>query len=118
MLYSLNNTENYTIVTIHADKLNVNVSAELKSLFVLLNSKEVKNIIIDLSEVSYCDSSGLGALLMADRLCEESGGVMVLVNPKEFVQKLIAISQLTNVFKVQNSLPLAIDLVFEKNIIS
>ena len=41
-----------------------------------INKQGERNIIVDLSTVKYCDSSGLSALLIGDRLCKEDGVVI------------------------------------------
>ena len=63
MSFTIQNKGNYTLIEIRAEKLNFSISPALKADLVLLNSKGVKNIIIDLSATRYCDSSGLSAIL-------------------------------------------------------
>ena len=94
----------FTIVEIEIDKLDSNLSPELKSEFILLNKSQNKNIIIDLSQVKYCDSSGLSSLLIGNRLCKELEGKLVLSSLQPMVLKLIKISQLDKVLNIVESI--------------
>ncbi|EAY24929.1 anti-anti-sigma factor, putative [Microscilla marina ATCC 23134] len=82
------------------EKMDATLSPELKSTFVTLNAEGAKNFVIDLSKVKYVDSSGLGALLIANRLCMDAKGTMVLTGITDHVMKLIKISQLDKVLKI------------------
>ena len=103
--------DQYAIVKLEEDKLNSLVAPELKTEFVTLNSDDVKNIVIDLSDVAFADSSGLSALLIANRLCKNAGGNLVIVNPQASVSKLIKISQLDTILKLASDMKEAENLL-------
>lgn len=90
----------YTLVEILAERLDIQIATSLKSNLVQLNGNREKNIVLDLSNCSYCDSSGLSAILVANRLCKNSGGIFVLCGLQEAVDRLIVISQLDSVLKI------------------
>ncbi len=94
----------YTLITITSDKLDVNIAPNLKSELVLIAGNGEKNLIIDLENVKYCDSTGLTALLVAHRLTKNAKGVLVLANLQKPVERLIIISQLKNIFNIADSL--------------
>jgi anti-sigma B factor antagonist len=81
----------------NVDRLNAQNASELKAELVLLNNKGINNIIVDLSETKYCDSSGLSALLMGNRLCKDTNGKFILCGLQENVMKMIKIAQLDKV---------------------
>ncbi len=116
MKYSIDKKEEYSVFKLSEEKLDSTLAPDLKSEFVTLNAEGVKNIIIDLSEVKYTDSSGLSALLVGNRLFTEEGGIFVLSSLTEHVTKLIKISQLNNVLTIVPSLEEAVDAVFLKEI--
>ena len=66
----------------------------------LVSGKGEKNIILDLEKCQYCDSSGLSAILVANRLCKNAGGTFVLCGLNEAVERLITISQLDTVLSI------------------
>ena len=56
--------------------------------------------ILDLSEVRYLNSTGLGALVSLLTKFRSRGGELILVNPAEHPRKLLALTKLTNIFAV------------------
>jgi anti-anti-sigma factor len=60
-------------------------------------------VILDLDHVRYCDSSGLSAILVANRLCKNANGTFVLTGLNEAVERLITISQLDTVLNITNT---------------
>jgi len=116
MKYSIDKTEQYSILKLQEEKLDSPLSPALKSEFVTLNAEGIKNIIIDLSEVKYVDSSGLSALLVGNRIYNEAGGIFILASLNDHVLKLIKISQLNNVLNLLPTVEEAIDAVFLKEI--
>ena len=111
MNIELDRRESFTIITINSEKLDTKVAPELKSTLVLLNSDGVKHIIFNLIKVKYCDSSGLSAILVANRLCKNSNGSLVITNLQESVKKLITISQLDSILMISNELDEGIQLI-------
>jgi len=77
----------------------------------VLNAEGVKNIIINMQDTKYCDSSGLSAILVANRLCKNSGGIFVLSNIQEPIKKLIAISQLDSILNITSNIKDAEELL-------
>ena len=70
-----------------------------------------KNIILDLSNCRYCDSSGLSAILVANRLCKNANGVFVLAGLQTAVERLITISQLDTVLNITKTVDEAIGII-------
>jgi anti-anti-sigma factor len=106
----------YSIVSSHIDKLNAGNAPELKSALITINKKSINNIIIDLSHTNYCDSSGLTAILTANRLCKDSNGKFILVGLQKNVAKMIAIAQLDRVFTIMDDLKAAEKAIVEKEV--
>lgn len=116
MKYSIDKKEQYSILKLEEEKLDSPLSPKLKSEFLTLNAEGIKNVILDLAEVKYVDSSGLSALLVGNRLFSEDGGIFILASINDHVLKLIKISQLNNVLNLLPSVEEAIDAVFLKTI--
>lgn len=111
MHFTLDKTEKYVVVKLHEQKLNTLIAAELKSELLLLNTQGYNNIILDLIESLYCDSSGLSAILVGNRLCRNSNGLFVITGLSDTVRKLVQISQLDQVLNITGTCSEAIDLV-------
>ncbi len=116
MKFAQEKTEHYTILKVLSEKLDNSVSSDLKSEFLLLNKDGVCNIILDLTETRYCDSSGLSSVLVANRLCKNDNGTLVLVGLQPSVRKLIVISQLEPVLQIVPTVSEAIDYLFMESI--
>ncbi len=112
MKYTIDKKENYTIITIDEKKLDTTIAPDLKSEFVKLNAEGITNLILDLSNVKYTDSSGLSSILIANRLCNSSNGLLILSGLQDHVMKLITISKLETVLNILPTVEEAIDRVF------
>lgn len=111
MQYSLDKNEKYAVVRLHEQKLNTLISAELKSELLIINSQGYNNIILDLTDTQYCDSSGLSAVLVGNRVCRNANGAFIITGLSDAIKKLITISQLEQVLSISPSLEHAIRYV-------
>jgi anti-sigma B factor antagonist len=73
--------------------------AVAESLKVAINEKP-RRLLVDLSNVSYIDSSGLAVLLEAMRTVEFYGGKFYLVGMQEGLQPVFETSRLDQVFRI------------------
>lgn len=112
MKFTLQREEKYNIIKIDEEKLDANISPDLKSEFLTMQGQEIGSLIVDLSEVKYVDSSGLGALLVGNRVFSEANGSFILCGVSDHAKKLISISQLDKVLTVLPTTEESIDLVF------
>jgi len=116
MNFTIEDKGRYTLVTSNVDKLDTTCAPELKSELVYLNKTGVRNVLIDLSNTRYCDSSGLRALLVANRLCKSVNGSLVVCGLQDPVQKLVQISQLETVLSITPTTAEAVDLLYMEEI--
>lgn len=104
MNFETTQNRNTAIVKTLVEKLDASNASSLKSEFVVLNKNGVNTIIIDFSATKYCDSSGLSAILTANRLCKEASGKFILCGLNSTVGKLIEIAQLDKVLTITSNL--------------
>ena len=112
MKYSIDKKEQYVIFTLLEEKLDSTLSPQLKSELLTVHSEGYRNLILDMSQVKYADSSGLSALLVGNRTFSEDGGIFVISSPQDHVDKLIRISMLDKVLNVVESHEDAADAIF------
>jgi anti-anti-sigma factor len=112
MKYTIDKQEKYSLLRLHEEKLDSSVAPNLKSELITLHAEGVRNIILDLSDIKYTDSSGLSALLVGNRVLQEDGGIFVLTNLSDHTLKLIKISQLDSVLNILPAVEEAVDAVF------
>ena len=67
-----------------------------------LLAKGDKNILLNLSDVSYIDSSGIGELVSAFTSVKNAGGELKLLNLTKKVHDLLQITKLYTVFDVKD----------------
>ena len=103
MEFKIEKLVSHTLIQVLEEKLDTHIAPTLKSELVLISGNGEKNIILDLSKCRYCDSSGLSAILVANRLCKNANGVFVLTGLNDAVERLITISQLDTVLNITNS---------------
>jgi len=109
MKYTANKKENYCVITVEEENINSVIAPHLKSEFVIIKNEGAKNLILNLDKVKFIDSSGLSAILTANRLWSESGSFIVTGVENENVKKLIAISRLDTVLTIIPTVSESID---------
>ncbi|MDB4694003.1 STAS domain-containing protein [Flavobacteriales bacterium] len=100
MKFSTEIRDNIATVKSHVEKLDALHAPDLKSELVQVAKEGTNHIVLDLSASRYCDSSGLSAVLIGNRLCRDSNGKFVLTGLQASVEKLIQISQLDRVLTI------------------
>ncbi len=111
MKFSIENDEKYAVIVSQVEKLDSLSAPDLKSEILYLIKSGVRNIIVDMEQSRYCDSSGLSALLTGNRLCKDNKGTFAICCLQPTVEKLVNISQLSSVFNITPTRNEAIDLV-------
>jgi anti-sigma B factor antagonist len=104
MNFETKSINNITIFKLLEKRLDTNISGLVKGeITLLLKADGTNKLIMDLSEVETCDSSGLSAILVANRIIHSIGGKIRLAAPSDKVQTLIKITQLDRVLPVCNT---------------
>ena len=62
--------------------------------------KKPAKLVVDLSKVSYMDSSGLAVLIEAMQSVEEYGGIFAIAGMQETVRSIFEIARLDQVFRI------------------
>lgn len=110
MKYEVDKQDRYTVMALRDANINSLVAPDLKSEFVVLSNEGVQSLIVDLSDVEYIDSSGLSAILTANRVFKANDGAFIVAGAqKPAVKKLIEISRLETVINIVPSVSEAVD---------
>jgi anti-sigma B factor antagonist len=112
MKYTVDKKEQYVVFTPMEEKLDSALSPNLKSELLTVHAEGYRNLVIDMSNVKYADSSGLSALLVGNREFSRDGGIFVVVAPQDHVMKLIKISMLDKVFQIVDTIEEAAEAIF------
>jgi anti-sigma B factor antagonist len=87
-----------------AGDVDLRSSPQLRDQLLELARDADGDLLVDLSEVSYMDSSGVGTMVFVKREVEKSGGRMVLIRLQPRVRSVFEITHLTKFFKIVESL--------------
>jgi len=115
MEFKIEKQGNHTLIQVLEEKLDTHIAPTLKSELVLVSGNGEKNIILDLSKCRYCDSSGLSAILVANRLCKNANGTFVLTGLNDAVERLITISQLDTVLNITKTIEEGVGLIADSS---
>lgn len=100
MKFTVDKQEFFVVIQLLEEKLMSNNAPKLKSELAILHAEGFKNVILDLTEVKFVDSSGLSAILMANRMSKESNGTFALSHLNDQVKNLVKISQLEGLLNI------------------
>ncbi|MGQ9560710.1 MAG: STAS domain-containing protein [Candidatus Oleimicrobiaceae bacterium] len=91
------------VVKLREKRLDSPLAPKLKTELLMLLAAPPYKILLDLGEVEYADSSGLGALLLGVRQARDKGGKLVLTNVQKRVADLIRIARLDEILPTVGS---------------
>jgi len=114
MSFEVTKKDFFTLVRVNTDKLDTNNAPDLKSELVVISGQGEKNIVLDFSQCRYCDSSGLRAVLVANRLCEDAIGALVITGLQPNVANIFRISMLDTVLLITETVDGAENLLKKK----
>jgi anti-sigma B factor antagonist len=108
MEYTINKENNAQVLALKGSLLaDVQTKEILQSASELIQNGEV-NFVVDLKDLKFINSSGLGMLLTLLTKARKSGGEVVLANIPEQVSNLLVITKLTAIFKAGETVEEAI----------
>ncbi|MEN9699368.1 MAG: hypothetical protein RLZZ301_566 [Bacteroidota bacterium] len=111
MNFSVEPLGKVVVVRANVEKLDASNAPELKGHFLQLHKLGTNYMVLDLSQTRYCDSSGLSAILIANRLCKDTNGGFALSGLQDHVQKMVEIAQLDKVLSIAPNQEEAFDLL-------
>lgn len=98
-----------TVIHLNGDVLGGPDAAQLNDrLHQLVSSGHLK-VVLDLTGVSFMNSSGLGMLIGGLTTMKNAGGSLKLANPAERIQSLLVITKLSSVFSTFGSVDEAVE---------
>ncbi|MGH2578879.1 MAG: STAS domain-containing protein [Actinomycetota bacterium] len=84
-------------------EVDLYTSSQLREAIVRLTEEDENRIVVDLYNVSFMDSSGLGVLVAGLKRARERGGELALVFGEGSVQKVFGITGLDKIFPTHHS---------------
>ena len=116
MKYEIDKQEKFAIMRLEEENLNSLVAPILKSELVILSNEGVRNLILDLKDVKFVDSSGLSAILTGNRLWSEGKSFIITGIDHPSVKKLLEISRLDSILTLIPTVEESIDFIYMEEI--
>ncbi|CAL1239989.1 STAS domain-containing protein [Candidatus Methylocalor cossyra] len=111
MQISTEQREGKTVLTLKEERLDAHNSGDLRDHILKLLENGHSHLVIDLSEVRFIDSSGLGALLSGYKNATLRSGTFVLTGLQQRVQSMFELTRLHRVFDIYPSVEAALSKV-------
>jgi anti-sigma B factor antagonist len=86
-------------------------SYKIKELFLKMVEKKIENFIINLNDVEYMDSSGIGALIYITSTVKKMNLKLALTNIRGSVKKVMELTKLTGFFPITGTVEEAVKKV-------
>ncbi|HKA99073.1 MAG TPA: STAS domain-containing protein [Streptosporangiaceae bacterium] len=95
----------HTIVML-AGEIDLYTAPRLESelLAAMRSANPAPQLVVDMSGVEFCDSTGMNVLLAAHRQACDQGGDLALAAPRAPVRKILEVTGLASVFTVHDDL--------------
>lgn len=82
-------------------EIDLYTAPRLKSeLTAVLSADHPVRVVVDMSGVEFCDSTGMNVLLSAMKRARDCGGILELAGPRPAVRKILQVTGLDSVFTV------------------
>lgn len=91
-----------------AGSANMVVSSALRDQLVGLVDEHTSQLVLDLTELEFINSVGLGAIIAAHLRCRRHNGVVKVVGPRPAIHDLLSVTRLTHLFPVHASVEAAL----------
>ena len=92
--------ENALILRLSGDLIGENNSAGILETAANAIQHDIRKCVIDISNLRYINSSGIGVLITILTKFRNKGGEVYLLKPSESVQKLLVITKLNAIFQI------------------
>jgi anti-sigma B factor antagonist len=89
----------YTVISV-AGEIDLYTAPRLQAELMTVLSADTARLIVDMSGVDFCDSTGINVLLAAHRQARERGGELQLAGPGSATRKVLQVTGLESVFTV------------------
>jgi anti-sigma B factor antagonist len=86
-------------------ELDLYTAPRLQAALAGLLREQVTRIVVDMSGVEFCDSTGMNVLLSAMKRLKEQGGSLELAAPRPAVRRILQVTGLDTVFTVTEKAP-------------
>ncbi|WP_289009912.1 STAS domain-containing protein [uncultured Thermomonospora sp.] len=94
----------YAVVTATGE-LDLYTAPRLQTALASLIHDRADRVVVDLSGVEFCDSTGVNVLLAAMKRLQEQGGTLELAGLRPPVRRILQVTGLDSVFTIAEAVP-------------
>ena len=97
--------EDISVITLPEDHLDASNHEELETAMRQVLLEHVK-VVLNIREVEFIDSSGMGLLLLCIRMVQEKGGWLCICEPSESIRiafELVRINRIVDIYDTQRA---------------
>ncbi len=98
--FQYKNEDGYMLLTVKGEIDLYNAKQLKEKVGYVTEDTDAANLVLDIRNVKYIDSTGLGILIGIKRRIAEGGGRLILVLTSERIIKLFSITGLSNIFTI------------------
>jgi anti-sigma B factor antagonist len=102
LLLQTSETDDWTILAAKGE-VDLYTAPRLKDELARLAGSGRARVTVDLGDVEFLDSTGLGVLISGLKRCREAGGDLRLASPREPILKVLSITGLDRVFPIHET---------------
>ncbi|MEO9804118.1 MAG: STAS domain-containing protein [Reichenbachiella sp.] len=104
MNYKINHEGEIVFINFHGDLIGEENGPEIIESVNDTLSNNIIKCVVDISDVRYINSSGIGVLITILTKFRNKGGEVIIVNPSEHVKKLLVITKLNAIFSIVDTI--------------
>ncbi|MEO9967280.1 MAG: STAS domain-containing protein [Reichenbachiella sp.] len=104
MNYKISHEGEIVFINFHGDLIGEENGPEIIESVNDTLSNNIVKCAVDISDVRYINSSGIGVLITILTKFRNKGGEVIIVNPSEHVKKLLVITKLNVIFSIVDTI--------------
>ncbi|MBU2912850.1 MULTISPECIES: STAS domain-containing protein [Reichenbachiella] len=104
MTFNFKQENDLTIIQFEGDLIGEENGPEIIAQVNDTLNNNITKCAIDITDVRYINSSGIGVLITILTKFRNNGGEVVLINPSDHVKKLLVITKLNAIFAIADNL--------------
>ena len=95
--------ENGTTIVELSGRIDATTAGDVKAQLVELIASGQSRLVLNLRDVGFIDSTGLGMLVSCLRRCRAKGGELLLAEMPEFARSIFDLTRVSRVFRIEES---------------
>ncbi len=109
MLLKLESKDNYLIARLKGELDHHNSELARQKIDRCFFEKNTSNIILDLRELTFMDSSGIGLVMGRYKNAKDRKGKLIIVNDNRYIERILRMSGLLKIIELYPTIDVAVE---------